>query len=152
MVNAIASLRGLSPNAFGPGSSARNRAQKVIEDLGLADTVGITESDNSTEAYDKVVEAISLLKVSLGLERMRAATYGEFRDRYMKNGWAPSEYNVFKTRYNQQLDQRAFVFQMLSREEASKLLKSMTPAERRRFEQSLEVSDRQIVQTPEGGW
>jgi hypothetical protein len=104
---------------------------------GLATAV----TSNPNVHMDKL-SALELSKVAMGVERMQQAGVLEFNDKVARAELLPQNYNKFMTDWATKQDPRAFVYDLMSKEQQDKLKKTLPPAELNKIRNGMNLADR----------
>lgn len=104
---------------------------------GLATAV----TSNPNVHMDKL-SALELSKVALGIERMQQAGVLEFNDRVDRGQSLPQDFNHFMTDWATKQDPRAFVYDLMTKEQQEKLKRTLSPAELTKIRNGMNLADR----------
>jgi hypothetical protein len=104
---------------------------------GLATAV----TSNPNVHMDKL-SALDLTKVALGVERMQQAGIREFNSLVESGKAAPSGFNKFMVKWASEQDPRAFVYDLLTPEQQSKMKKGLSKAELDKIRNGMNLADR----------
>lgn len=104
---------------------------------GLATAV----TSNPNVHMDKL-SASELSKVALGVERMRQAGVLEFNSKVDRGEADPSNFNKFMVDWGTKQDPRAFVYDLMTKEQQDKLKKNLPPAELKKIRDGMNIADR----------
>lgn len=104
---------------------------------GLATAV----TSNPNMKMDKL-SATELAKVALGVERMQQAGVLEFNNLVSYGKKQPSDFGKFMVDWGTKQDPRAFVYDLMSKEQQDKLKKTLPPAELNKIRNGMNIADR----------
>lgn len=104
---------------------------------GLATAV----TSNPNVHMDKL-SALELSKVALGVERMQQAGVLEFNAKVDRGEAIPSGFNKFMVDWGTKQDPRAFVYDLMSKEQQDKLKKTLPAAELNKIRNGMNIADR----------
>jgi hypothetical protein len=104
---------------------------------GLATAV----TSNPNVHMDKL-SALELSKVALGVERMQQAGVLEFNSKVDRGEATPGGFNKFMVDWGTKQDPRAFVYDLMSKEQQEKLKKTLPPAELNKIRNGMNIADR----------
>lgn len=104
---------------------------------GLATAV----TSNPNVHMDKL-SALELSKVAMGVERMQQAGVLEFNALVQRGAADPSQFNKFMVDWSTKQDPRAFVYDLMTKEQQEKLKKTLSPAELNKIRNGMNIADR----------
>lgn len=104
---------------------------------GLATAV----TSNPNIHMDKL-SALELSKMALGAERMQQAGIREFNALVEAGKAAPSQFNKFMVKWGTEQDPRAFVYDLLTKEQQDKLKKTLSKPELDKIRNGMNIADR----------
>jgi len=104
---------------------------------GLATAV----TSNPNVHMDKL-SALELSKVALGVERMRQAGVLEFNSKVDRGEADPSTFNKFMVDWGTKQDPRAFVYDLMSKDQQKKLKETLPPSELNKIRNGMNIADR----------
>lgn len=87
------------------------------------------------------LSALDLSKVALGVERMRQAGELAFQDLVRTNQASPQQYNQFMLQWGTRMDPRAFVYDIMTKEQREKIRK-LPEKEQQKIIESMSIADR----------
>lgn len=177
---AIPALSKLGTTGTGPGTDEVNKIKSFLQSAGAGQLLGIDPdkiknfdeakkyltdwvmATGSTGTNDKLAAAFAsnanvgisnaaakdVAKTALALRRMKHAQVAEFAQTGLPDG----EYSRWALKFNREQDPRAYGFDLMTRDAAGKFLKSMSAEDRKRFDASLAVAERNGLNSPRGGW
>lgn len=105
------------------------------------DGLAAAVTSNPNIHMDKL-SATELSKVALGVERMRQAGVLEFNAKVDRGDADPSQFNKFMTDWGTKQDPRAFVYDLMTKEQQDKLKKGLPPAELKKIRDGMNIADR----------
>lgn len=105
------------------------------------DGLAAAVTSNPNIHMDKL-SATDLSKIALGVERMRQAGVLEFNAKVDRGETDPSKFNKFMTDWGTQQDPRAFVYDLMSKDQQDKLKKNLPPAELKKIRDGMNIADR----------
>lgn len=105
------------------------------------DGLAAAVTSNPNIHMDKL-SATELSKVALGVERMRQAGVLEFNARVDRGDADPSQFNKFMTDWGTKQDPRAFVYDLMTKEQQDKLKKTLSPVELKKIREGMNIADR----------
>jgi len=88
------------------------------------------------------LSALDLSKVALGVERMKQAAVLEFQSRVEQGKEDPSNFNNFMVKWGTQQDPRAFVYDLMSKDQQEKIKKGLPQAELNKIRNGMNIADR----------
>lgn len=88
------------------------------------------------------LSALDLSKVAMGVERMRQAGVLEFKAKVDRGDADPSQFNNFMVDWGTKQDPRAFVYDLMSKEQQEKLKKGLPPSELKKIREGMNIADR----------
>ena len=88
------------------------------------------------------LSALDLSKVALGVERMRQAGVLEFNSKVDRGEADPSQFNKFMVDWGTKQDPRAFVYDLMSKDQQDKIKKDLPPAELKKIRDGMNIADR----------
>jgi hypothetical protein len=88
------------------------------------------------------LSALDLSKVALGVERMRQAAVLEFNAKVDRGQADPSQFNKFMTDWGTKQDPRAFVYDLMTKEQQEKIKKGLPPEELKKIRNGMNIADR----------
>jgi hypothetical protein len=104
---------------------------------GLATAV----TSNPNVNMDKL-SALELSKVALGVERMKQAGVLEFNAKVDRGEAIPADFNKFMVNWGTRQDPRAFVYDLMTKEQQEKLKKTLPPTELKKIRDGMNIADR----------
>lgn len=104
---------------------------------GLATAV----TSNPNVSMDRL-SAFELSKVALGVERMKQAGVLEFNAKVDRGEAIPADFNKFMVNWGTKQDPRAFVYDLMSKDQQEKLKKTLPPAELKKIRDGMNIADR----------
>lgn len=104
---------------------------------GLATAV----TSNPNVHMDKL-SALELSKMAMGVERMRQAGILEFKSKVGRGDVDQSDFNNFMVDWGTKQDPRAFVYDLMSKEQQEKLKKNLPPDELKKIRNGMNIADR----------
>jgi hypothetical protein len=104
---------------------------------GLATAV----TSNPNIHMDKL-SALDLSKVAMGVERMQQAGVLEFNDMVDRGQALPQNFNKFMADWSTKQDPRAFVYDLMTKEQQDKLKKTLPSAELNKIRNGMNLADR----------
>lgn len=105
------------------------------------DGLAAAVTSNPNISMDKL-SALELSKVALGVERMRQAGVLEFNAKVDRGDADPSQFNKFMVDWGTKQDPRAFVYDLMSKDQQEKLKKNLPPAELKKIRDGMNIADR----------
>lgn len=105
------------------------------------DGLAAAVTSNPNIHMDKL-SATDLSKVALGVERMRQAGVLEFKSKVEHGDADPSQFNNFMVDWGTKQDPRAFVYDLMSKEQQDKLKKGLPPTELKKIRDGMNIADR----------
>jgi hypothetical protein len=105
------------------------------------DGLAAAVTSNPNTKMDKL-SASELSKVALGVERMRQAGVLEFNEKVDRGEADPSNFNKFMVDWGTKQDPRAFVYDLMSKEQQDKIKKGLPPAELKKIRDGMSIADR----------
>jgi hypothetical protein len=88
------------------------------------------------------MSALDLSKVALGVERMRQAGVLEFKSKVDRGDADPSQFNNFMVDWGTKQDPRAFVYDLMTKDQQDKLKKTLPPTELKKIRDGMNIADR----------
>lgn len=104
---------------------------------GLASAV----TSNPNVHMDKL-SALELSKVAMGVERMKQAGVLEFNAKVDRGEAVPADFNKFMVKWGTQQDPRAFVYDLMTKDQQKKLKDTLPPAELNKIRNGMNIADR----------
>lgn len=105
------------------------------------DGLAAAVTSNPNMHMDKL-SATDLSKVAMGVERMRQAGTLEFKSKVERGDADPSQFNSFLADWGTKQDPRAFVYDLMSKEQQEKLKKGLPPSELKKIREGMNIADR----------
>lgn len=105
------------------------------------DGLAAAVTSNPNMHMDKL-SATDLSKVAMGVERMRQAGTLEFKSKVERGDADPSQFNSFLADWGTKQDPRAFVYDLMTKEQQDKLKKGLPPSELKKIREGMNIADR----------
>lgn len=105
------------------------------------DGLAAAVTSNPNTHMDRL-SGLELSKVALGVERMKQAAVLEFNAKVDRGEADPSQFNRFMVDWGTKQDPRAFVYDLMTKEQQKKLKDSLPPAELNKIRNGMNIADR----------
>lgn len=145
----LGEIAGIDPNKVADFNKLRKyfedaAARRVSAVGGPRTNDGLASALKATPnvGLDKL-SALELVKLNLAIDRMRQAAILEFDT--LKPAVPAGKFASWRANWMTQQDPRAYIYDLMSPAAQRKLLADMTPAQRTKFEKSIEIADKHGV-------
>lgn len=105
------------------------------------DGLAAAVTSNPNIHMDKL-SASELSKVAMGVERMRQAAVLEFNSKMDRGETDQSKFSKFMTDWGTKQDPRAFVYDLMTKDQQEKLKKNLPPDELKKIRNGMNIADR----------
>jgi hypothetical protein len=140
-------LLGIDPNGIKDFNELKKYFSQYSVQAGAAmgphtnDGLAAAVTSNPNVHMDKL-SALDLSKVAMGVERMKQAAVLEFQSQVEQGRQDPSNFNNFMVKWGTQQDPRAFVYDLMTKDQQDKMKKGLPPAELNKIRNGMNIADR----------
>lgn len=105
------------------------------------DGLAAAVTSNPNTHMDRL-SGLELSKVAMGVERMKQAAVLEFKSKVQQGKEDPSNFNNFMVDWGTKQDPRAFVYDLMNKDQQDKLKKNLPPEELNKIRNGMNIADR----------
>lgn len=140
-------LAGIDPNKIKDFNELNKYFKQYSAQVGATmgpktnDGLATAVTSNPNVNMDKL-SAAELSKVALGVERMKQAGVLEFNAKVDRGDADPSQFSKFMVDWGTKQDPRAFVYDLMTKEQQEKLKKTLPPDELKKIRNGMNIADR----------